>query len=251
MNPSLAAALAQQPDPRAERSHPAASAFRQTRISPAALIGVTLAHAGLLGLLVFMPEAPEPLTPPRPLMVSLVQPKVETPPPEPRPPQPKPKPEPVAKPVVKPPPILAVKPTPAPLPQPVIEIPEPTPTPAPEPVAEVSPPPAPAIEVAQAAPSPPQPATPARPADYLANPKPPYPALSKRLGEEGTVRLNILVNPDGSVAQLELLESSGHPRLDRSAMTTVRSQWKFEPARRGGRAVAAWVIVPIQFTLRS
>lgn len=245
MNPSLAAALAQQPDPRVERSHPALSAFRQTRISPAALVAVTLAHAGLLGLLVFMPEAPEPLIPPRPLMVSLVQPKVETPRPEPQ------SPKSMAKPVAKPPPVLVAKPTPAPLPQPVIEAPEPTPTPAPEPVAEISPPPAPTIEVAQAAPSPPQPATPARSADYLANPKPPYPALSKRLGEEGTVRLNILVNPDGGVAQLELLESSGHPRLDRSAMATVRSQWKFEPARQDGRAVAAWVIVPIQFTLRS
>ncbi|MEK8088586.1 hypothetical protein [Thermithiobacillus plumbiphilus] len=27
----------------------------------------------------------------------------------------------------------------------------------------------------------------------------PYPALSKRLGEEGVVWLNVLVNPDGSV----------------------------------------------------
>ncbi|MHB0916420.1 MAG: energy transducer TonB [Thiobacillus sp.] len=241
MNPSLAAALTQQPNPRVERSHPASPAFRQTHISPAALVGVTLAHAGLLGLLVFMPKAPEPLTPPRPLMVSLVQPKIEAPRPEPQPTQP------VVKPVVKPPPVRAATPAPAPLPRPVIEASEPTPAP----VAEVSPPPAPAIEVAQAAPSPAQPATPAHPADYLANPKPPYPALSKRLGEEGTVRLNILVTPDGSVAQLELLESSGHPRLDRSAMATVRSQWKFEPARQGGRAVAAWVVVPIQFTLRS
>ena len=95
------------------------------------------------------------------------------------------------------------------------------------------------------------PPTPPRPADYLANPKPSYPSLSRRLGEEGTVRLNILVNPDGSVARLELARSSGHPRLDRSAMDTVQSSWKFEPARQGGMPVAAWVIVPIQFTLRS
>ena len=251
MNALLAPAPAVQPDPRVERSQPALAAFQQTRISPAALIAVALVHAGLLGLMVFMPKAPEPFTTPRPLMVSLVQPRIEAPQPRPQPkPQPpKPAAKPVAKPAVKPPaPVLATKPTPAP--QPVIEAPEPRPDAVPEPVAEPSPP-APAIEAAEAAPPPSQPATPARPADYLANPKPPYPALSKRLGEEGTVRLNILVNPDGSVAQLELLESSGHPRLDRSAMATVRSQWKFEPARQGGRAVAAWVVVPIQFTLRS
>jgi protein TonB len=128
----------------------------------------------------------------------------------------------------------------------VAETPEPTPVP--EPVPDVLPPPAPVAEAPK--PAPPAP-TPPRPADYLNNPKPPYPHLSRRLGEEGTVRLNILVNPDGSVARLELARSSGHPRLDRSAMDTVQSSWKFEPARQGGRPVAAWVIVPIQFTIRS
>lgn len=246
MNALLAPAPAVQPLPGVGRSRSASATFQQARISPAALIGVALAHAGLLGLMVLMPKAPEPLIAPRPLMVSLVQPPTEESQPQIQP-QPRP-PKPVAKPAVKPAPVLAAKPTPAP--QPVIEAQEPRPYAAPEPVAEPSPP-APAIEAAQPAPSPSQSATPARPADYLANPNPPYPALSKRLGEEGTVRLNILVNPDGSVAQLELLESSGHPRLDRSAMTTVQSQWKFEPARQGGTAVAAWVIVPIQFTLRS
>ncbi|MCD6706501.1 MAG: energy transducer TonB [Thiobacillus sp.] len=65
------------------------------------------------------------------------------------------------------------------------------------------------------------------------------------------MRLNILVNPDGSVARLEIAKSSGYARLDQSAMHTVQSSWKFEPARQGGKPVAAWVIVPIQFTLRS
>ena len=98
---------------------------------------------------------------------------------------------------------------------------------------------------------PPPPPTPPRPADYLNNPKPTYPALSKRLGEQGIVRLNILVNPDGSVARLEIAKSSGYPRLDEVAMKTVQSSWKFEPARQAGKPVSAWVIVPIEFTLRS
>jgi protein TonB len=95
------------------------------------------------------------------------------------------------------------------------------------------------------------PPTPPRTADYLNNPKPPYPALSRRHGEEGIVRLNILVNPDGSVARLALAKSSGYARLDESAMKTVQASWKFEPASQAGKPVAAWVIVPIQFTLRS
>jgi protein TonB len=97
---------------------------------------------------------------------------------------------------------------------------------------------------------PPPPPTPPRPADYLNNPKPPYPALSRRLGEEGSVRLKVLVNADGSVARLEMVKSSGHPRLDRSAMDTVPS-WKFVPAHQDGKPIADWVTVPIQFTLRS
>lgn len=237
MTASLTAALAMRPDS-GPGSMRVASSFARARTSPASLIGVTLAHAGLLGLLVFAPSTPETITPPRPLMVSLIEPQIEAPQPQPKP---------VAKPL--PTPVLTAKPTP--VPQPVVAAPEPTPLP--EPAPEVLPPPAPAPVVEALRPAPPAPPAPIppRPADYLNNPRPSYPSLSKRLGEEGTVRLNILVNPDGSVARLELAKSSGHPRLDRSAMDTVQSSWKFEPARQGDTPVAAWVIVPIQFTLRS
>jgi len=208
------------------------------RLPPGVLAGVALAHAGLLAALLHMPRTAEPVLLPRPLMVSLIEPAIEAPQPEPRPQPPRP----VAKPL-PPPPVLAAE-RPLPAPQPVIE----APGPAPEPVPEVLPAPAPVAETPRPAPPPP---TPPRAADYLNNPRPPYPSLSRRLGEQGTVRLNILVNPDGSVARLELLKSSGHPRLDRSAIETVQSSWIFEPARQGGNPVAAWVIVPIQFTLRS
>lgn len=224
--------------------------FARARISPAPLIGVTFAHAALLGLLLPAPAPPEAIALPHPLMVSLIEPRIEAPQPQSRPiPQPESRPQP-PKPADKPQqaPVLAAKQTTTPALQPVTEPPEPTPFA--EPVHEV-PPPAPVAEAPKPAPPAPPTPTPPRSAAYLNNPKPPYPALSKRLGEEGTVRLNILVNPDGSVARLELERSSGHPRLDRSAMETVQASWQFEPARQGGRPVAAWVIVPIQFTLRS
>lgn len=231
-----------------EPSRGARSTFQRARISPTLLIGVTLAHASLLGLLLLAPDTTEPVTPPRPLMVSLIVPDTEEPRPQLKPePRPQP-PKPVIKPLPPPPVLTAQRTAPTPNPQPIVE----TLKPLPEPVPEVLPPPAPvAVEAPKSAPPTPSPPTPPRPADYLANPKPPYPSLSRRLGEEGTVRLNILVNPDGSVARLELAKSSGYPRLDRSAIDTVQSSWKFEPARQGGMPVAAWVIVPIQFTLRS
>lgn len=85
-------------------------------------------------------------------------------------------------------------------------------------------------------------------AGYLQNPEPDYPSLSKRLGEEGKVVLRVLVNADGLPEQVEIRQSSGHPRLDQAALGTVR-RWRFTPARRGAERLAAWVLVPLSFQL--
>ncbi|MCP5268824.1 MAG: TonB family protein [Zoogloeaceae bacterium] len=86
-------------------------------------------------------------------------------------------------------------------------------------------------------------------ADYLSNPAPAYPALSRRLGEEGKVILRVFVESSGQPGQIELKASSGSPRLDRAAQEAIR-HWKFIPASRGQEAVGAWVLVPIVFTLK-
>lgn len=85
--------------------------------------------------------------------------------------------------------------------------------------------------------------------DALQNPKPPYPSLSRRLGEEGAVLLRVRVLIDGTAGEVRVLRSSGYPRLDEAAKNTV-AQWRFIPARRGERAEEAWVQVPIDFTLK-
>lgn len=166
-----------------------------------------------------------------PIMVSLLQsPKIE-PPKEP----PKPKPaviQPTRK--IEPRPLLAVS---EPVPTPMVAPPPPPPQPEPVPVAIAPPAPAPVIP-------------PNFNADYLNNPAPPYPALSRRMGEEGKVVLRVFVSPQGLPTQVELRTSSGFSRLDSVALETVR-QWKFMPARRGDNSIAAWVLVPISFSLRS
>ncbi|MGR9087204.1 MAG: energy transducer TonB [Gammaproteobacteria bacterium] len=85
-------------------------------------------------------------------------------------------------------------------------------------------------------------------ADYLSNPAPRYPEDARERGEQGKVLVRALIDSDGSVAELGLKRSSGYPSLDRSALDTVK-KWRFVPARRGPAAVAAWVVVPISFTL--
>lgn len=199
------------------------------RLSRSGLAFVLALHALVFWLLlqakvITLPEQLSVLT------VSLVKPAEETKPrPDVTPPQPKP-----------------VKPRPAP-PQPPVQLAAPEASPAPSPVI-VPAEPAPTPPVA-APPAPVQATQPRFDADYLDNPKPPYPPLSRRMGEQGRVVLRVRVTPDGAAGEVLLHASSGSPRLDDSALATVR-RWKFMPARRGAEAVAAWVLVPIAFTLK-
>lgn len=85
-------------------------------------------------------------------------------------------------------------------------------------------------------------------ADYLQNPKPVYPPMSRRLGEEGKVILRVRVGAQGASLAVDIRQSSGHPRLDEAARAAVE-KWRFVPARQGGEAVEATVLVPLHFTL--
>ena len=85
--------------------------------------------------------------------------------------------------------------------------------------------------------------------DYQVNPKPPYPLIARRIGAQGEVLLRVLVRQDGSVAAVELAQSSGFWLLDESATRTVRENWRFIPAQHDGIPVESWVEVPIRFVL--
>ena len=156
--------------------------------------------------------------------------KVE--PPKPLPPPPKPVPQ-VRRPQVQPQPVLAVAST-ANTTSSFVVAPQP-PAPPPQPVA--------------AAPAPPAPLVAARfDADYLHNPKPVYPPLSRRQGEEGKVLLKVRVSAKGDALDVAISKSSGFPRLDSAAIDAV-SHWRFVPAKRGDETVDSSVIVPITFAL--
>jgi periplasmic protein TonB len=166
--------------------------------------------------------------------------------------------------VLKPAPIL--KPNPIKQPQPIVkERVKPAPTPVPDTTPSER-----AIAVPQAASQPAaantasaaaEPATasavaePTGPATaprfdaaYLNNPKPEYPRLAKRMGEQGRVMLRAHVTPEGMADEVRVHSSSGSSLLDESALQAVR-KWKFVPARRGTAAIADWVNVPIDFKL--
>ena len=84
---------------------------------------------------------------------------------------------------------------------------------------------------------------------YRHNEQPHYPVMAKRRGYQGEVVLHVLVDSRGSVSEIEIKATSGHSILDRTALATVK-RWQFFPATIGGKPVAMWVDVPIDFRLR-
>jgi TonB family protein len=89
-----------------------------------------------------------------------------------------------------------------------------------------------------------------RPLALLESPRPAYPRVSLRLGEEGDVLVRIHVDEAGRVSGVDVLESSGHERLDEAARKGVRS-WRFEPELRGGQPVASTFDHRIIFVIES
>jgi len=61
----------------------------------------------------------------------------------------------------------------------------------------------------------------------LFNPPPQYPQIARRIQLRGTVKIEIVIAPDGSVKDAKVL--GGHALLAESALNAVKD-WKFAPA---------------------
>jgi protein TonB len=77
---------------------------------------------------------------------------------------------------------------------------------------------------------------------------PVYPPASRRAGEEGTVRVRVLVDEHGRPKDVVVAQTSGHPALDEAALTAVR-KWRFVAATNGQQAISAWTQVAVTFRL--
>lgn len=160
----------------------------------------------------------------------------------PRPDPPKPRPNKRERPVQPPPPQQLAAQTPVMLPSDPVA---PPPTPEP-PRIEVP------VEPAPPAP-PPKPVGPAVLSGELAltcpdRAPPSYPAISRRLGEEGKVVLRVELDETGRVDRATIKTSSGYARIDEAALATVK-RWRCSPASRDGAAVRAVAIQPFNFVL--
>ena len=167
--------------------------------------------------------------------------------------QPEPAPLPEPEPEPKPEPKVIDKAESAPLPvsklKPVVQ-PKPMVQPKPElrPLHRIQPKPTPKQQTISAPGSQNAFVPPSERAAYLRNPKPSYPAMAQRSGTQGVVLLFVKVSAQGAPLVVTVKKSSGFMLLDKAALKAVRG-WRFAPATRGGRAVAAGVEVPIRFIL--
>jgi TonB family protein len=80
--------------------------------------------------------------------------------------------------------------------------------------------------------------------------KPQYTSDAMRAKVQGTVLLECVVRPDGSVGEVEVIRSLD-PRfgLDQEAIKAAR-QWRFSPGMRLGEPVSVLVTIELTFTLR-
>ena len=86
--------------------------------------------------------------------------------------------------------------------------------------------------------------------DPLANnAPPPYPPMSASLGQQGVVDVVVSIAPNGTVARVEVEQSSGYPALDEAARAAVL-RWRFRPGTRDGVPVASTIRTAVHFRLQ-
>jgi protein TonB len=59
--------------------------------------------------------------------------------------------------------------------------------------------------------------------------RPPYPMDAKRAGEQGTTKMEVSISPQGAITDCRVTGTSGSERLDSTACSFVRRNWRWEP----------------------
>jgi len=77
--------------------------------------------------------------------------------------------------------------------------------------------------------------------------KPDYPEMARRAQIEGTVIVKVLVGPDGSVKDAQVLQGV-NPLLNNAALAAAR-KCKFIPGKQRNIPVKAWMALPFNFRL--
>jgi protein TonB len=79
---------------------------------------------------------------------------------------------------------------------------------------------------------------------------PEYPFISRRLREQGTLRLKLTIDEKGTVTGASVVNSSGFQRLDEAAVNRVKSHWRYTPAMQGTKPVSSMADAIVEFRLQ-
>lgn len=85
---------------------------------------------------------------------------------------------------------------------------------------------------------------------YYSQKAPRYPRKALSKGQQGTVLLMLVVNEQGHVIDVDVMQSSGVTSLDKAAAKAVK-KWRLQPVKSHGVAVVSRVKVPVRFNLQA
>lgn len=76
-----------------------------------------------------------------------------------------------------------------------------------------------------------------------------YPPGAAAALESGRVTMSICITARGTVASVEIIESTGYPRLDNDALQVAR-QYQFQPATRNGKPIPVCMPYSINYRIK-
>jgi protein TonB len=77
---------------------------------------------------------------------------------------------------------------------------------------------------------------------------PVYPYKAREQGVEGVVEVKILVRDDGSVGDIQIMDSRPKDVFDDAVINAIE-KWRFEAGTIGGKKVTSWVVTSLHFKL--
>jgi protein TonB len=92
---------------------------------------------------------------------------------------------------------------------------------------------------------------PGRPFDIVQMESSDFPSGALAAGEAGDTWIMLTVDENGSITGIQILRSSGSPRLDQAAMARATGGWHFTPAKRDGKAIRTILMLDVHWPAQS
>jgi protein TonB len=77
-----------------------------------------------------------------------------------------------------------------------------------------------------------------------------YPAVARENGIQGTVVVQFIVSPDGSISNVKTVGAAKGGGLEEEAVRVVKGMPKWKPGRQNGRPVTVQFSLPVRFVLQ-